>query len=101
MRLKAALAICLIVLAITGSFSGAWAVDYSWTQDDPVTDEWNAFDVLAARPIGIAAGILGTAVFIATLPFTIPTRSVDRAANMFIVRPFSFSFVRSFPDPDM
>ncbi len=101
MRLKAALAICLIGLAISGSFSGAWAADYSWNGNDPVTDEWNAFDLIAARPIGIAAGILGTAVFIATLPFTIPTKSVDRAADTFIVKPFSFSFVRSFPDPDM
>jgi len=56
---------------------------------------------LIARPMGIAAGIIGTGVFILSLPFTIPTKSVDEAAQMFVVRPFKFSFVRKFPDDNM
>ncbi|OGP68963.1 MAG: hypothetical protein A2170_09900 [Deltaproteobacteria bacterium RBG_13_53_10] len=58
-------------------------------------------DLLVARPIGIAAGMIGTAVFILSLPFTIPTSSHDEAAEMFVVRPFSFSFSRDFPDENM
>jgi hypothetical protein len=101
MRLKAAVALCLIGFSIGAAFSPGWATDYSWNENDPVTDGWNMMDLLLARPIGLAAGIIGSAVFVATLPFTIPTRSVDNAAQIFIVRPFSFSFSRPLPDPDM
>ena len=69
-----------------------------WAQRDPLKDEYNLWDLLVARPLGIAAGIAGTAVFVVSLPFTIPTQSVDKAAQMFIVEPFNFSFVREFPD---
>ena len=72
-----------------------------WAQRDPIKDEYNMWDVLVARPLGIAAGIAGTAVFLVSLPFTIPTHSVDKAAQMFIVEPFEFSFVREFPDENI
>ncbi|NWF92025.1 MAG: hypothetical protein HXY46_03850 [Syntrophaceae bacterium] len=55
-------------------------------------------DLLVARPVGVAAGIIGTAIFIVSLPFTIPTGSVREAGRMFVVEPFKFSFVREFPD---
>jgi hypothetical protein len=54
--------------------------------------EFNALDMLIARPIGIAVGIIGTGIFILSLPFSIPTKSVDAAAKIFIVEPFQFSF---------
>ena len=58
-------------------------------------------DLLFARPIGVAAGIVGTAIFFVSLPFTIPSGGVSDAANMFIVKPFQFSFTREFPDDDI
>jgi hypothetical protein len=85
----------IISLVVGGVSSGGWA------QADPIADEWNMWDVLVARPIGVAAGIIGTGVFIVSLPFTVPTKSVDTAAQMFIVEPFKFSFVRPFPDEDV
>ena len=36
------------------------------------------------------------ALFIVTLPFTASTKSVDKSAEMFIVRPFQFAFEREF-----
>ena len=69
-----------------------------WAQEDAITDEYNMLDLFVARPMGAAAGIVGTALFIASLPFTIPTRSVDKAAKMLISEPFRFSFSREFPD---
>jgi hypothetical protein len=68
-------------------------------EQDPTTDQWNMLDLFIARPMGVAAGIVGTAFFVAALPFTIPTRSVDKSAKMLIKEPFKFSFKRSFPDP--
>lgn len=93
----------LTLSLITGSlYSTGWAEDKDkWVRNDPIGQEWSAVDLIVARPFGVVAGILGTAVFIATLPFTIPTGGVGDAANMFIVQPFQFSFTREFPDEDI
>jgi hypothetical protein len=91
--------VCLLFLAIslvTGVFHS-----WGWAQSDPLKDEWNIFDLVFARPLGIVAGIAGTGIFIFSLPFTIPTNSVDKASKMLIVEPFKFSFVREFPDENM
>ena len=37
---------------------------------------------------------VGTAVFVVTLPFSIPTKSVDKAAQKLIVDPARYTFVR-------
>lgn len=91
------LTISLITVGICSSgFAGK-----EWTKDDNVTEEWSTIDLFIARPVGIAAGILGTGIFILSLPFTIPSGGVNDAADMFIVKPFKFSFVREFPDENM
>ncbi len=69
-----------------------------WPQDNVTNAEYNVFDLIIARPVSVAVGIMGTGIFILSLPFTIPTRSMDQAAKTFIVEPFKFSFVREFPD---
>jgi hypothetical protein len=89
-----------ISLIVLNLHTVGWTEDEQ-TKNDPVADEWNMIDLLVARPIGVVAGIVGTSVFIVSLPFTIPTRSVDKAAEMFVVEPFKFSFVRKFPDDHM
>jgi hypothetical protein len=55
-------------------------------------------DLLVARPLGIVAAAAGTCVFVVSLPFTLPTRSVGDSFNLFVVEPWKFSFVRDFPD---
>lgn len=97
---KAWLIFVTLSLVLGGFYTMGWAGE-KWTKDDPLTDEWNIIDLLLARPFGVAAGIIGTGVFILSLPFTIPTGSVDDAAQMFVVKPFNFSFVRKFPDENM
>ncbi|MGZ3493573.1 MAG: multidrug transporter [Thermodesulfobacteriota bacterium] len=88
-------------LVATSLCSTGWAGDNSLGRNDPIAHEWYMLDVLFARPIGIIAGIAGTAVFVVSLPFTIPTGGVRDAADIFIVKPFQFSFVRQFPDEDI
>lgn len=101
-QLKTILLLLLTLsLVVTSLCSMGWAADNSFGKNDPSLHEWAAIDVLAARPIGIVAGIVGSAVFVVSLPFTIPTGGVRDAADMFIVRPFQFSFVRQFPDEDI
>lgn len=99
--LKKILLLLLTVSLMLGSlYSTGWAED-NWAKKDPVGHGWSAMDIIIARPFGIAAGIVGTGIFIVSLPFTIPTGGVGDAANMFIVQPFQFSFVREFPDEDI
>jgi hypothetical protein len=49
----------------------------------------------------IVAAAGGTVLFVASLPFTLPTRSVTDSFDLFVVRPWKFSFVREFPDENM
>lgn len=58
------------------------------------------FDVLIGRPLGIVATVLGTAVFIVGLPFTIPARSVGVTADKLIADPFKYTFARPVGDID-
>ncbi len=97
-RHKVGLVLAMISLLTGGFWSCGWA---QWEREDPIRDEYAAFDIVAARPIGIVATIVGSGLFVVSLPFTIPTRSVKTAADMFIVDPFRFSFVRAFPDGDI
>mgnify|MGYP003455622703 CR=1 FL=1 len=70
-----------------------------WAQEMKVSnDEMNIFDLFFVRPLGIVAAAGGTCLFIASLPFTLPTRSVGDSFNLFVVEPWKFSFVRDFPD---
>ncbi|MGQ9510062.1 MAG: hypothetical protein ACUVTN_11820 [Thermodesulfobacteriota bacterium] len=72
-----------------------------WSKDDPVTDEWMIMDIVLVRPLGVMAGILGSGLFVISLPFSIPTKSVDKMSEILIVKPFEFSFKRDLPDEDM
>jgi len=70
-----------------------------WAQEMKVSnDEMNIFDLFFVRPLGIVAAAGGTCLFIASLPFTLPTRSAGDSFNLFVVEPWKFSFVRDFPD---
>jgi len=96
----------IILLLLTVSFVMGGLYSIGWTEDrsakeDPIVHEWNALDLVFARPIGVAAGIFGSALFIVSLPFTIPSGGVDEAVEMFIIKPFQFSFTREFPDEDI
>jgi nitrate reductase gamma subunit len=72
-----------------------------WAQEMKTSsDEMNMVDLFIARPLGIAAAAGGTCLFVASLIFTLPTRSVGDSFNLFVVEPWKFSFVRDFPDED-
>jgi hypothetical protein len=99
--LKKCFLLFLTVSLVMGSlYSAGWAGE-RWAKDDPVGQGWSVVDLGFARVGGVAAGIVGSAIFVVTLPFTIPSGGVRDAANMFIVKPFQFSFIREFPDDDI
>ena len=94
MKKSLVMLLTLILVCATLSLEG-WAQS---SRTSTTEDELNLLDLLIARPAGIGAGIVGTGIFIVTLPFTIPTKSVNKASKMFISAPFHFSFSRPFPD---
>jgi hypothetical protein len=51
-------------------------------------------DGLIARPLGLGTTIGGTALFLVTLPFSIPAGSVNESAQGMIVRPGGYTFIR-------
>jgi hypothetical protein len=53
-----------------------------------------AADAVIARPVGLALTIGGTGLFIATLPFSAISGSVDNAARGLIGKPGGWTFVR-------
>ncbi len=101
MKAKRTLLLLVTVFLLIGSLcSTGWTAD-RLRLDDPVIQGWSLVDLIVVRPLGIVAGVGGTVVFVAALPFTVPSGSVGNAANMFIAQPFQFSFLRQVPDPDL
>lgn len=51
-------------------------------------------DVVLARPLGIAATAVGTAVFVVSLPFSALGGNTGQAAKALVADPFQFTFMR-------
>ncbi len=94
---KIFLLLLTVTLLVGGLYSTGWAGD-KLKRDDPIDQGWSLLDLLVARPLSVAAGVGGSAVFVATLPFTVPSGTTKDAANMLILQPFQFSFNRKVPD---
>ena len=109
---KKILLLSLVFSLVMGSlYSTGWADEY-FGKDDPVAQGWSTVDLLVARPLGFAAAVAGSCVFVAGLLFTVPVDIVASAkgspahatkdsAKMFMLSPLKFSFVREFPDENI
>jgi hypothetical protein len=51
-------------------------------------------DALIVRPMGLVGLVLGAATFVVSLPFTIPSGSVDAARENLIMKPVRHTFQR-------
>jgi hypothetical protein len=58
------------------------------------TAEGMFLDGLVARPVGLASTILGTGLFVVTLPFSIMGGNVEQARERFIDEPMAYTFRR-------
>ena len=93
-RMQSGVALLVAVLFL-GATSLVHAAEDSYTvRTEDVSAEAIIADGLLLRPAGVAATIVGTLVFVVILPFSIPTRSVDKAAQKLIVDPARYTFVR-------
>ncbi len=97
-RLRKSIFLVLLVSFLIGFLgSNGWA-EVMKMEMQTSNDRMNLLDLFVARPLGIIAAAGGTCVFVLALPFTLPTRSVGESFNLFVVKPWEFSFVRDFPD---
>jgi hypothetical protein len=53
-----------------------------------------ASDIVFARPLGLVATIVGSALFIVSLPFSALGDNVNEASQKLVVDPFNFTFKR-------
>jgi hypothetical protein len=58
------------------------------------------FDTVVGRPVGLATTIVGTGLYVATLPMTLPTGSVGEAGWELVARPGGWTFVRPIGEKD-
>ena len=87
--MKKAVLILLIVLA---------AISFSAPVFGECREPQVVTDVLLARPLGLAATIVGAAVFVISLPFSVPTGSVGTVADALVTSPARYTFVRPIGD---
>ena len=55
-------------------------------------------DIFIVRPISLVGSILGAAVFVVTLPFTLITQSTGDAAKELLANPLEYTFNRPLGD---
>ncbi len=55
-------------------------------------------DVFIARPLGLAATVIGTAIYVVSLPFALTSGSQRQTADTLIRKPFAFTFKRQLGD---
>lgn len=91
-RLRSAvLALALVVMPLSAAAQ----------TDEPVTGDRAAdmvLDAVVMRPLGLVATVLGAALTVVALPFTIPSGSVEASARELIVRPAEYTFKRPLGD---
>src|SRR5215471_6577025 len=93
-RMQSGIALLVVILFLWAT-SLVHAADDSYTaRTADVSAESVIVDGLLLRPGGLVATVVGTAVFVVTLPFSIPTKSVDKAAQKLVVDPAKYTFVR-------
>lgn len=97
-RMQSWVALTVAVLFLYATSLVHASEDSSYTlasrSDGDVSAEAILADGLILRPAGVLATLVGTVAFVVTLPFSIPTRSVDKAAQKLVVDPARYTFVR-------
>ncbi|MBW1983042.1 MAG: hypothetical protein JRJ12_17730 [Deltaproteobacteria bacterium] len=85
------LAAVLVILAMTAS--PLMAVERR-TFSGETSAEGMTFDLIVLRPVGLAATVIGTAVFIVSLPFSAMGGNTNEAAEKLISEPAKYTFSR-------
>jgi hypothetical protein len=55
-------------------------------------------DLAVSRPVGIVVTVVGSALFVVSLPFALTSGSVRQTADVLVGQPFRFTFTRPLGD---
>jgi hypothetical protein len=58
------------------------------------------FDAVLGRPVGLAATVVGSALFVVSLPFSATSGSIKPTADSLVGKPARFTFTRPLGDFD-
>lgn len=67
---------------------------------ETVTAGSMTIDILLIRPLGIVATVVGSTIFVVTLPFSALGGNVKKAGKKLVVEPFSYTFFRPLGEID-
>lgn len=87
------LTILLVTLSFMFSIYTPAIADES-TKTDEMKGDWLIWDIVLARPAGVASIGIGTSLFVVSLPFTLPSKSVKTASQKLIMDPINYTFRR-------
>lgn len=90
----ALLALCLLVQAPLVFAEGEYHSKNMHEAKQHVSGDEMVADLVFARPAGFVGLVLGTAAFVVSLPFTLPTQQVEEAGKKLVVAPAKFTFAR-------
>ena len=57
-------------------------------------------DIIVWRPVGFGATVLGTWLFVITLPFSLATKTVPKTQEKLVEAPYNFTFKRPWGEVD-
>lgn len=84
----------LSLSAAAASAQGTTGIDYESETAGSPSGMAMAADLVIARPLGLAATVLGTVVFVASLPFQALAGNFSDPARRLVIEPASFTFTR-------
>jgi hypothetical protein len=90
--------ILLLIAAMIFMPLGTFALAQSKTMDDNISAEAMAADFFVIRPLGIVASVVGSAVFIVSLPFSVLGGNTEIACQKLVKDPAKFTFKRPLGD---
>jgi hypothetical protein len=84
--------ILVVALLLAAQSASAAAQQNETLSGDPASDM--VIDVLLVRPLGVVGTVLGVALTVVALPFTLPSGSVESSARTLILAPADYTFKR-------
>ncbi len=89
--------VCLVMCGFLWSMSGTSAAQ-SASQTTPSPSERAAgaivLDFFLLRPLGLLGTAIGSAIYVVTLPVSLPTRSAQHVAEQLVIAPAQYTFTR-------
>jgi hypothetical protein len=59
-----------------------------------------AVDLIFVRPVSLVSSVVGAAIFVVALPFTLPSQSAAESGRALVTRPLEYTFNRRLGDFD-